>query len=523
MRKKQMSWMDPAEAAVLDQMTVRRIEPAEQERWNELVSQQHYLRNANLVGERLCYVAEHQGQWMALLGWSAAAYHIRARDQWIGWNDNQRRARLPLVANNARFCLLTVSGQYPNLASRALALNQARLSSDWQEAYGHPILLVESFVDSQLFRGTAYKAAGWRAVGLSAGFKRVSEDFYEAHDRPKQLYARELVKHAARQLRQRQLPQPLQEYERPMEPSCQMPKEQLTSLWQVLHRQVSESRSVQGLRHKQATVLTITFAFLLSGGHGGHRAVASFAQDLSPTQRAAVRCWFNPKTRTYDPPTENCVYRVLKAVPVLEFQQALWAWQHTRHGGQDGSVVVLDGKALRGSQGTQLVGAINAQSGRTLGVEAVRDKSNEIPAAQTLLGRLELDGAIALMDALHTQTQTARSIVQEGGGDFVLLVKGNQAGLLKQAQHFLPEDFSPSTAASGARPRTHRVARPQSHADHARTNGLPACRASGASGPHPPTQPLAAGGGDGLADHQLEPGASRPGSLARTGPSLLDH
>ena len=448
MRNKQMSLMDPAEAAVLGQITVRPIEPAEQARWNQLVSQHHYLKNASLVGERLCYVAEYQGQWLALLGWSAASYHIRARDQWIGWNDNQRRARLPLVASNSRFCLLTARGQFPNLASRVLALNGARLSQDWQEAYGHPILLVESFVDRQLFRGTAYKAAGWKALGQSAGFKRVAEDFYEAHDQPKQLYARELVKQAARKLRQRQLPQPLQIYERRIAPSCQMPGGQLTSLWQVLHRQVPESRNGKGLRHKQATVLTITFAFLLSGGQGGHRAVASFARDLTPTQRAAANCWFNAKTRTYDPPTENCVYRVLKAVPVLEFQQAIWAWQMARHGAQDGSVLVLDGKALRGSQGTQLVGAINAQSGRTLGVETVADKSNEIPAAQTLLGRLELDGVIALMDALHTQIKTAHSIVQEGGGDFALFLKGNQAGLLAQAQHFLPEDFSPSTAAS---------------------------------------------------------------------------
>jgi hypothetical protein len=439
-----MRLLDAAEAAVLDQITVRLIEPAEQDRWNQLVSQHHYLKNASLVGERLCYVAEHQGQWLALLGWSAAAYHIRARDQWIGWNDNQRRSRLPLVANNARFCLLTAPGQYPNLASRVLALNQARLSQDWQEVYGHPIVLVESFVDSQLFRGTAYKAAGWQALGLSAGFKRSSEDFYEAHDRPKQLYARELVKHAARRLRQRQLPPLLQVYERLITVSCQMPGDQMTSLWQVLHRQVPESRRRKGLRHKQATVLTITFAFLLSGGQGGHRAVASFAKDLTPTQRAAANCWFNSKTRTYDPPTENCVYRVLKAVPVLELQQAIWAWQTARHGAQDGRVVVLDGKALRGSQGTQLVGAINAQSGRTLGVTAVADKSNEIPAAQTLLGRLELDGVIALMDALPTQVKTAHSIVQEGGGDFAFFVKGNQPGLLAQAQHFLPEDFSPS-------------------------------------------------------------------------------
>jgi len=186
----------------------------------------------------------------------------------------------------------------------------------------------------------------------------------------------------------------------------------------------------------------------LSGGQGGHRAVAGFARDLTPTQRAAVGCWFNRKTKTYEVPTENCVYRVLKAVPVLAFQQAVWAWQQARHGGLDGNVVVLDGKALRGSGSTQLVGAVNAQSGRTVGVEAVAEKSNEIPAGQTLLERLELDGTIALMDALHTQTQTARAIVQEGGGDFVLFVKGNQAGLLQQAQHFLPEDFSPSTTAS---------------------------------------------------------------------------
>jgi predicted transposase YbfD/YdcC len=145
---------------------------------------------------------------------------------------------------------------------------------------------------------------------------------------------------------------------------------------------------------------------------------------------------------------------VLKAVPVMEFQQAVWAWQKAHLGEHDGDVLVLDGKALRGSQGTQLVGAINARSGRTLGVEAVADKSNEIPAGQTLLDRLDLDGTIALMDALHTQVATARAIVQEGGGDYVLVVKGNQAGLLTQAQHFLREVFSPSASGGQQRARS---------------------------------------------------------------------
>jgi hypothetical protein len=463
---------DPAEVAVVEQIQVRLVLPEERARWDELVTQHHYLKSAQMVGEQLRYVAEYQGQWLALLGWSAAAYHLKGRDGWIGWDENQRRARLHLVANNARFCRLGEPGQYPNLASRAMALNLACLSQDWQGQYDHPIVLVESFVDLEWFRGTAYKASGWKAMGPTAGFQRVAQDFYEAHDRPKQLFVQELVKHAARGLRGRHLPARWGAQERLIERRCLLNRPELQSLWQVLDQAVPESRDARGLRHRQATVLAIIFAFLLSGGQGGHRAIALFAQDLTPTQRANLRCWFNPRLRHYDVPTENCVYRVLKAVPVLAFQQALWAWQKARHGGADGDVVVLDGKALRGSGRTQLVGAVNAASGRTLGVEPVADKSNEIPAGQTLLERLDLEGTIALMDALHTQVQTARAIVQEGGGDYLLVVKGNQGDLQKQACHFLPEVFSPSVSNGRSRPRPPRMAGDRGARGHARPDGL---------------------------------------------------
>jgi len=476
MRKKTFRITDPITAEFLAQVVVRRVLPHEIARCQQKVCEKHYLKTADLVGEQLWYVAEHQGQWLALLGWSAAAYHLKGRDTWIGWNDTQRRARLSMMANNARFCLLTPAGEHPNLASYVMGQCLQRLSEDWQEAYGHPILAVESFVDTQLFRGTCYKATGWQAVGCTAGFKRVAQDFYQVHERPKQLFVRELVKHAARTLRARQLPAALAGYEQKVQPHCLLPKDQAVHLWQVLDQQVPESRNVHGLRHKQATVLAIVFAYLLSGGRGGHRGVALFAQDLSPSQRAGFRCWFNRRERRYEVPTENCIYRVLKAVRVLPFQQALWAWQKARLGHEDGEVVVLDGKAVRGSQGTQLVGAINARSGRALGVQAVADKSNEIPAGQTLLQRLDLDGTIALMDALHTQVQTARSIVQEGGGDFVLVVKGNQETLLGQAKNLLPEDFSPSSDDARRGPRAYRVARHPSQRGHPGTNGVSSCR-----------------------------------------------
>jgi hypothetical protein len=92
---------------------------------------------------------------------------LRPRDTWIGWSKEQRATRRHLLANNARFCILADPHQLPNLASRALALCTARLSADWQERWGHPILAVESFVDGQLFRGTAYKAAGWQRLDES--------------------------------------------------------------------------------------------------------------------------------------------------------------------------------------------------------------------------------------------------------------------------------------------------------------------------------------------------------------------
>jgi hypothetical protein len=438
-------WLDPQEQAVLDQVRVRLITPDEQPRWENLIATRHYLKHATLVGEQLRYVVtDADGQWLALLGWSAAAYHLKGRDTWLGWSTEQRRRRLHLVANNARFLLLTAPGQLPNLASRALALCCARLSDDWQVAYGHPILAVESFVDAQIFRGTAYKAAGWHALGATAGFTRVSEDFYVAHDRPKTLYVRLLHKRAAQWLRRPQLPAALAPFEREVEPRCTQSAAELGSLWQHLHRSVPETRAAKGLRHKQATVLAMTIAWLLTGQRGGHRALTLFARALSQAQRVRLRCWRNPKTRQYEVPAENCFYRVLTAVPLPALGRALVSWQQRRHGAQDGRAIALDGKTLKGSQSTHLVGALNLQSQRWLDLERVPDKTNEIPAAQTLIKRLALDEMIALLDALHTQTETARAIVQEQGGDYVLCIKGNQSGLQRQAQTLLPASFPPS-------------------------------------------------------------------------------
>ena len=159
-----------SEQAVLDGVKLRLIKPEEQQRFDELIEKDHYLHSAEWVGERLFYVAEYEGKWIALLAWTSAAYHLKARDAWIGWDEEQRRRRLKLVANNARYLILT-EGQ-PNLASRVMGLCLKRLSADWEDRYAHPILMVESFVDGQLFRGTSYQVTGWIQLGETGGYAR---------------------------------------------------------------------------------------------------------------------------------------------------------------------------------------------------------------------------------------------------------------------------------------------------------------------------------------------------------------
>jgi hypothetical protein len=84
----------------------------------------------------------------------------------------------------------------PNLISRFMKLMLARLSPDWQQHWGHPLALVESFVDPGLCQGTGYKVSGWSHLGKTAGWKRDADDFYQKHDVPKQIWVRELVKQA---------------------------------------------------------------------------------------------------------------------------------------------------------------------------------------------------------------------------------------------------------------------------------------------------------------------------------------
>ncbi len=151
----------PFRSVPLHEVIVRLILPSEWSRWETLMRRHHYLGFSGMVGESLRYVAEWKDQWLALLGWQAAALKCRPRDHWIGWPPVLQYQRLHLIANNGRFLILP-EVTLKNLASRILSLNLKRLSSDWQTVHGHPILLAETFVDPSRFTGACYRAAHWR-------------------------------------------------------------------------------------------------------------------------------------------------------------------------------------------------------------------------------------------------------------------------------------------------------------------------------------------------------------------------
>jgi hypothetical protein len=143
------------------------------QRW---LQQYHYRGFAGAVGENIQYVArDRQGRELAVMVFGAAAWKVAARDQFIGWTVSQRTQGLHLVANQQRF-LIFPWVRVPHLASHLLGLAVRRLSQDWQGRYGHPVWLVETFVEAARFAGTAYKAAGWLELGPTTGRTRQDRD-----------------------------------------------------------------------------------------------------------------------------------------------------------------------------------------------------------------------------------------------------------------------------------------------------------------------------------------------------------
>lgn len=161
-------------------------------RFMSYLAAHHYLGFKKTVGESIKYlIQDKDGRDVACLLFGSAAWKTAPRDAFIGWSDEIRRRHVNFLTNNTRYLILpwvTVK----HLASHILGAVMRRIGHDWQEAYGHTIHMVETFVERDRFRGTCYKAAGWQHIGVTRGRSR--QDRYNSMQVPvKDIYVYPLI------------------------------------------------------------------------------------------------------------------------------------------------------------------------------------------------------------------------------------------------------------------------------------------------------------------------------------------
>ena len=475
----------PSEPLLLEEVAVRLIEDSERARFDEELLTKHYLKNAHTVGRVLRYVAAYRGQWVALLVFSSPAFHIKLRDQWLHWSPHQVDERRHLIAQNARFLVLAAPGQWPNLASRVITLVCERLPQDWQQHFGYPVQVVETFVDPQRFRGTCYKAAGWQRLGPTQGFQRDWQDFYADTRHPKELWVRPLTDQALEQVRAPELPAAWAEPQGPPPPACPIPAKRLDSLRERFQNYMPDPRKPKGVRHQLPSSLTLVAVAVAAGCKGVH-AIHQFAISLNHGQRRHLRC--RPRRghpREYDVPCERTIRRLLKTVAPAGLKDVLVDWMQSEDPAPL-TVVHVDGKVVKNAQpapprspAQQLEAAaaepceippelqkpkadkaltlVNFQTTeqRLVDQVAVPQDTNEEAAVAAHLPKLDLTGVCLTADAAHTTKANCRQLTQGNGAEFFLFLKANQPLALAKAEQLLPGTLPPSGPHAGQRPRTH--------------------------------------------------------------------
>lgn len=447
---------EPEQQRLLDQLQVRLLAPTEMARFKKLLDEHHYLGSLKPFGERLYYVVtDDQGEWAALFVFSAASKHLKLREQWIGWTAEQARRRLSLVVNNSRFLVLPDKA-VPNLASKALRLVLDRLSADWQARYGHSVLVVETFVDPEQFCGTVYTVNGWQELGQTDGWGRHRRDYYVKHGKPKRLFVRELCRNARRSLQAAHLKPALAVVESKVAVRCTQPVKEIHSMVERF-KQLPEYRA-RIESYPLWSLATIVMLAVLCGAPRGQKDLQKFARGLSDAQRRALGIRRNRKGN-YPSPHQSTFCRFFQKVNGAKLEEILLGIQQQVRGkAPKDDLIVMDGKEPKHGGGQIVLSAVSVPRQFFLGSAIVeKDKTNEIPIARQLFKKLDLEGCLVSLDALHTQTETARDLVLDHGADYLLTVKDNQPTIHKQIEKLIPApeaDFPPSEADAHSSPHS---------------------------------------------------------------------
>ena len=435
---------DQTQQQILEEVGVELATPAQIPQIHKLLNQHHYLGSLRPVGERLYYIARDAAdQWVAVLVFSAAAKHLKHRDEWIGWSNERRRRRLSLVTNNSRFLLLP-GVSVPNLGSRVLRLTLERLRGDWQTRYGHPVEVVETFVDPEQFCGTVYTASGWTELGRTDGWGRCQRDYYVKHDKPKRLFVRPLRRNACRSLQAEHLKPDLAIVETRAPARCTKRVKEIGSI--VGHFKALPEYRERVESYPLFSLASLLFLAVLCEAPRGPTDLAKFARGLNQGQRRALGIRRNPQGK-YPAPSQSTFSRFLAGIDAARLNEQLLQMQRRLRGPAPGELVVMDGKEPHHGSGASILTAVTVPSQHYPGSALVDQKTNEIPVAQQeLIPALDWAGRFVSLDALHTQDETARTVVLEAGGHYLLTVKDNQPTLRANIEKKVaaPQaDFSP--------------------------------------------------------------------------------
>lgn len=214
---------------------------------------------------------------------------------------------------------------------------------------------------------------------------------------------------------------------------------------------VPDPRDPRGVRYPLSGMLAVTVCAVLAGARS-FAAIGEWTFDLGVDQLDRLGLDRAPVESTL-----RKLFARLDAA-ALDRQLAVLAWTRTRHI-EGRRVIAIDGKTVRGARtkaasAPHLVAALDHATGVVLGQNAVVTKSNEIPAVRDLLtgfDRSDLHGCVITLDAMHTQVDTAK-VILEAGADYVLTVKANTPRL-HTALKALP--WSKVPAGSRSTDRTH--------------------------------------------------------------------
>jgi len=260
---------------------------------------------------------------------------------------------------------------------------------------------------------------------------------------PKRLFVRELRRNARRSLQAEKLKPALAVVEAKAGLRSRHTTKEIESIVDAL-KQVPEYRTRVG-SYPLWSLLAIYLLAVLCGAPRGSKDLAKFARKLSQAQRRALG--IRLRHGRYPAPSQSTLWRLLEEIDGAQLQNSLLQIQERLRGPTPkNELIVLDGKEPNHGSGHSVLSAICVPSQYYLASAMVDTKTNEIPVAQKLFPDLDLKDRFVSLDALHTQTQTGRDIVLDGGGDYLLTVKDNQLKLHQNIQKLLPApqaDFPP--------------------------------------------------------------------------------